>query len=69
MPFWLARPDFVDTRLRPEETETPEFVFGRAAQKVRVRLLYRRFWQELTRAKDWPDDTLTVFEQIYSVSP
>jgi hypothetical protein len=30
---------------------------------VRVRLLHRRFWPEVTTIKNWPDDSLVVWDR------
>lgn len=68
-PFWVARPEFTDTRLLPGQAERRAFRFAGSGTKVRVRLLYRRFWEEVSRTKGWPDDTLTVFEQSLRVAP
>jgi hypothetical protein len=65
VPFWQPPSEFVDTRLHPERTERVEFVFAREARNVQVRLLYRRFWQEVAEAKDWPDETITVVERKF----
>jgi hypothetical protein len=62
-PFWLPHDKMTDTRLLPETSDRRQFVFGADTRKVRVRLLYRRFWPEVVRSKGWPDDTLQVFER------
>jgi hypothetical protein len=36
---------------------------------VRVRLIYRRFWQEVAQAKGWAADDLVVFDRQVSVEP
>jgi hypothetical protein len=65
-PFWRAGLKVVDTRLNPQEPVNSEFVFHAAAQKVRVRLIYRRFWAEVAKAKDWPDEDILVFDQAFT---
>jgi hypothetical protein len=62
-PFWIARPEVADSRLEPGKAQAAEFGFPAAARSVRVRVLYRRFWDEVRRTKGWPDDTVTVVEQ------
>lgn len=61
-PFWLAEPDVVDTRLTPGRTERYTFGFPSAVKSVRVRLLYRRFWQTTADAKGWTDNETTVHQ-------
>jgi len=68
VPFWLAQGDMPDTRLRPDRPDRAEFVFAPAAQRVRVRLLYRRFWEETTKAKEWPSTEITVVDQTFDRS-
>ena len=67
VPFWRARTEVEDTRLRPGEGERREYVFGAEARKVRVRLLYRRFWWEVMQSKGWPDETVTAVERTIRV--
>ncbi len=67
VPFWRARPEVQDTRLLPDQVERRSFVFAGEGKSVRVRVLYRRFWQETVQSKGWPDDTLTVVEQVIRV--
>jgi hypothetical protein len=66
-PFWLARPGVEDTRLHPGRSERIEFSFSRGLACVQVRLLDRRFWEEVARQKDWPDRDLLVLEQRWQV--
>jgi hypothetical protein len=42
-------------------------VFGPAAERVRVRLLYRRFWPEVADGKGWPDNEVRVAEKLGKV--
>ncbi|MBI1915060.1 MAG: hypothetical protein HYS12_10035 [Planctomycetes bacterium] len=64
-PFWRADPDLVDTRLHPGREDRLVFEFPRELRRLRVRMLYRRFWQEVGRAKGWPDENLVVAEQAF----
>ena len=50
-PFWRAQPDFNDTRLKPGQPERSTFTFAGRAERVRVRLLYRRFWPSVADDK------------------
>jgi hypothetical protein len=63
VPFWRADPDFEDNRLEPERVEKLAWEFPPSVQRFRVRLLYRRFWIEVSRAKGWPDDDALVAER------
>jgi hypothetical protein len=60
VPFWRARPETLDTRLSPGKDDVSTYRFGGRADRVRVRLVYRRFWEETVQTKGWPDDTLVV---------
>jgi hypothetical protein len=62
-PFWRADADAVDTRLYPGRTERLRFEYPPELRRLRVRVLYRRFWQEVTRSKGWPDEDVVVAEQ------
>jgi hypothetical protein len=64
LPFWLAEGKPVDTRLTPNEPDRLTFSFGVALDRVRVRLLYRRFWHEVAEAKRWPDNEIVVLERM-----
>ncbi len=69
-PFWLAAPDSpLDTRLAPRKVEETTFDFPPTLTSLRVRVLYRRFWPEVARAKHWPDLTLRIHEQTFPFSP
>jgi hypothetical protein len=69
-PFWLATPDTpLDTRIIPDKVEEVLFHFPVALTRLRFRVLYRRFWPEVARAKQWPQDDLLVLEQIVPTRP
>jgi hypothetical protein len=68
-PFWRADPKMIDTRLVPGRGDTATFTFPAKVQRVRVRLLYRRFWQQVAEAKGWPDNELTVADRTVDVAP
>jgi hypothetical protein len=42
------------------------FRFSFHAERVRARLLYRRFWPEVSEAKSWPDDTVLIKEEEWA---
>ncbi len=58
-PFWLPVLKSADTRLWPEQPDRRVFVFA-AAERVRVQLWYRRFWQEVADARGWTDNDLLI---------
>jgi nitrate/TMAO reductase-like tetraheme cytochrome c subunit len=68
-PFWKADPDAVDTRLTPGEPDRVTFTFAEGTARLRLRLLYRRFWQQVAEEKHWPDHEVVVAEQELSVAP
>jgi hypothetical protein len=68
VPFWLASPDPpLDTRLAPGKNEEDLFDFSPTLTHLRLRFLYRRFWPEVARSKNWPKDELLVFEQTFTL--
>jgi hypothetical protein len=62
-PFWHADSAFTDTRLAPGQVERVTIAFPAAVGSIRVRLLSRRFWQEVAAVKGWPDNEFVVFDQ------
>jgi hypothetical protein len=66
-PFWKADPSPLDTRLTPGRPDDLSFVFPAGLRRVRVRLLYRRFWEPVARRKGWPDTDLVVLERSYRI--
>ncbi len=64
IPFWLPHRDMIDTRLAPDATDRKHFVFEPRIEHVRVRLLYRRFWQDLAESKCWPENEIIVSERV-----
>jgi hypothetical protein len=67
-PFWKADPEPIDTRLTPGVVDVSRYVFPVEMAQLRVRLIYRRFWEEVARLKSWPDRDLVVFEQTFPVN-
>jgi hypothetical protein len=64
-PFWLPHSKVIDTRLHPEQADQQHFQFGPTTKQVRVRLIYRRFWQNVAVSKGWPDDGITVLDKTW----
>jgi hypothetical protein len=70
VPFWLASPDPpADTRWIPGKVEEDIFDFPPTMTCLRLRLVYRRFWPEVARSKQWPNDDLLVLEQTFPSLP
>jgi hypothetical protein len=67
VPFWRARPEVQDNRLRPGQADCFACRFPRDVVRVRWRLLYRRFWPEVAEAKQWPEEEVVVVEQVGDV--
>lgn len=65
--FWLTARVVDDTRLRPEQADESEFVFSPALTRLRVRVLYRRFWQEIADRKQWPDNEIVVLDRSIDI--
>jgi len=62
-PFWTARREVIDTRLTPEQPERWQWTFPPGAvSSLRVRLVYRRFWQAVAHEKGWPSVESVVRE-------
>ena len=62
-PFWQAAGEPMDNRLTPSRVEEFVWHFPPAASRLRIRVLYRRFWAAVVSSKDWPDVDTVVFEQ------
>ena len=67
VPSWRAGGTIRDNRLEPGEPRTIRFKIPRSARRVRARLLYRRFWHATAVEKGWPDQTLEVIDQTWSL--
>jgi hypothetical protein len=67
VPFWRARPEVEDNRLFPGQTDRLVFRFSPEVDRLRIRLLYRRFWPETIQSKGWPDDSITVIDHNFAV--
>jgi hypothetical protein len=66
-PFWRAGVSIADTRLSPDEPEELSFRFSPQVATVRVRLNYRRFWQDVADAKHWPDNDILIHDRTFAV--
>jgi hypothetical protein len=62
VPFWRFHGRLRDTRLYPGRPDRSEYLFPAETARVRVRLLYRRFWHDVAVAKGWPDNEVTVVD-------
>jgi cytochrome c554/c'-like protein len=68
VPFWRAAPEYDDTRLEPDKPEKIEFNVPAGAAKVTAKLVYRRFWPEVTKAKGWADDAWVIVESSIAIA-
>ncbi len=62
LPFWQSAAESLDTRLQPEQPDRRRFVFPADTAALRVRLIYRRFWEELARSRAWNDHETVVWD-------
>jgi len=69
IPFWLPHETMTDTRLHPDRSDQSAFTFPKKLDKVRVRLLYRRFWPEVAEPRVWTDNEIIIFDRFFSPSP
>jgi hypothetical protein len=67
LPFWLAHEEPEDTRLFPGRLDRRQFRFAADTASVRVRLVYRRFWQEVAENKGWPDNEVLIIAKAVSL--
>jgi hypothetical protein len=63
VPFWRADPQFSDERLVPSKPDEFAVRYAGQVRNVRVRLVHRRFWPEVATIKNWPDDSLVVWDR------
>jgi hypothetical protein len=63
VPFWSAHEEAADTRLAPGQADVRAFTFAAGAERVQVRLLYRRFWQAAADQFGWTDHETVVAER------
>ncbi len=63
-PFWRADPaSLIDTRLRPGQTEVMRFSFPIKSDRIRIRVVHRRFWKTVADEKQWPGDELAIIDR------
>jgi hypothetical protein len=67
-PFWRALPEPIDTRLAPEVPDELRFRLPVGATRVRVRVLHRRFWEEVGLAKGWEPQDIVVIDRWIEVA-
>src|SRR5207237_112132 len=65
-PCWRADLEPADTRLTPGRVDRSAYLFPAGTVRLRVRVLYRRFWREVARSKGWPDRDLAVFDRTFA---
>jgi hypothetical protein len=65
VPFWRDDAKVADNRLTPGKVEEITFDFPGELSAVRVRVLYRRFWPEVARTKNWPTEETAVVERTF----
>jgi len=63
VPFWLGQGEVSDSALRPGEPRRLAWTFEPGVSAVRVRLIHRRFWEEVRLQKGWPSDELVVIDR------
>lgn len=63
VPFWQAKPEVEDNRLSPGKADSLEWRFPTNTTHLRLHLIYRRFWPETMKTKNWPTDDLTIANQ------
>ena len=61
IPFWSEKVRVEDTRLKPDDTWAGEFEF-RGQPKLRIRLIYRAFWEHPMRQKKMSNREVIVFD-------
>jgi hypothetical protein len=65
-PFWRAGVSVADTRLTPGKPEEIQFTFPSETAVVRVRVIYRPFWQTVADGKEWPESDTVVYDMSFS---
>jgi hypothetical protein len=68
VPFWRDDARVHDNRLTPAAPDELIFDFPEQLSRVRVQVLYRRFWPEVARAKHWPAQNTTVLDRTFAKS-
>jgi hypothetical protein len=69
-PFWAEQAEEEhDSRLTPGRPDGSAYRFPAEAARLRVRLLYRRFWPHVAAERGWPDNETVVSERTLGVGP
>jgi hypothetical protein len=64
VPFWRGHTEPEDTRLFPDQPDVRRYRFAPGLDRVRIRVLHRRFWDETIRQKSWPNQDLVVIDRV-----
>jgi hypothetical protein len=67
VPFWLDLVEADDTRLKPGRADASAYLFPGQTARVRVRLLYRRFWPQVADERGWPDNETVVIDRAVAI--
>jgi hypothetical protein len=63
--FWQPNQEQADTRLIPDQPDRTSWNFAAdRVQRVRIRLIYRRFFKAVADHKGWPDNEIIVVDQF-----
>lgn len=62
-PFWKGINEIRDTRLVPGQPDCSRWRFAAGAGKLRLRLIYRRFWEQVAQTKDWPNNEIVLLDE------
>src|SRR5262249_7665871 len=68
VPFWLAKESPKDPRLHRGKPIERTWTFAATLSEARVRLIYRRSWEDVARAKRWPDNEIVIIDRRIGVS-
>ncbi len=63
-PFWRPAQEVEDTRLTVGSSDETVVSFPATVERIRVRVLYRHFWQETVRVKGWPDRDVVLHDIV-----
>jgi hypothetical protein len=69
VPFWRPGSTVEDTRLSPGQPDNNSWMFPGSVRSVQARLLYRKSWPEVARAKSWPDNEVEVGALFRELEP
>ena len=63
--FWHEHQRIEDTRLVPEQPVVAHFRYPLGVKSIRVRLIYRKFWRDVAKAKGWPDEEIVIYDRLF----